>query len=183
MLSKPHKLLLDQLELLSELDRLLAVLDLACGTGQNGLALAERGVPVVFADRSATALEVVKQRLEKDNLPGRIWQVDLEPSGTNPLAGQSFSAIICFRYLHRPLFPALLSAVKPGGLVIYETFTIENRRFGRPDNEKFLLQANELKTIFRSWELIYDFEGTLANPDRCVAQLVVRKPGVTNKAK
>ena len=85
MLRKPHKLLLDQLELLSNLDRSLPVLDLACGTGQNGLVLAERGVPVVFADRSATALEVVKQRLEKDNLPGRIWQVDLEPSGTNPL--------------------------------------------------------------------------------------------------
>ncbi len=180
---KPQKLLLNNLDLLSKLDRSLPVLDLACGTGQNGLALAETGIPVVFADNSATALEVVEQRLVEDKLPGRIWLVDLEQAGTNPLAGKNFSAIICFRYLHRPLFPALLRAVKPGGLVVYETFTIVNRRFGRPDNENFLLQANELKTIFRSWELIYDFEGTLTNPDRCVAQLVVRKPGVTNKGK
>ncbi len=168
--------LLDHLDLLKKLDRSLAVLDLACGTGHNGLLLAQHGIPVVFADSSATALQVVQQRLEEDTLPGRIWQVDLEQANTEPLAGQVFSAVIGFRYLHRPLFPALKNAVTPGGIVIYETFTIDNLGFGRPNNPDFLLQPGELKTIFQDWELIFHFEGILRNPDRAMAQIVARKP-------
>lgn len=176
MIDEPHEVLLDHLSLLNDLDRSLPVLDLACGTGQNGLMLARQGIPVVFADRSATALEVVKQCLVEDALPGRIWQIDLEQPNTNPLAAQNFSAIIGFRYLHRPLFPAIKEAVIPGGLVVYETFTIENRHFGRPDNPNFLLQPGELKTIFQDWQTIFYFEGILHNPDRAVAQIVSRKP-------
>ena len=175
-LRKPQGLLLDHLDFLTGLDRSLPVLDLACGTGRNGLVLAQQGIPVVFADRSSTALEVVKQHLVRDNLPGRIWQVDLESPGTNPLSGQNFSAIIVFRYLHRPLFPALLNVVIPGGLVVYETFTIDNSRFGRPDNPDFLLLPGELKTLFKDWEIIFHFEGIRHDPDRAVAQIVVRKP-------
>jgi len=171
-----HGLLLDHLDLLTNLDRSLPVLDLACGTGHNGLILASKGVPVVFADRSTTALETVKQQIEKDKLPGRIWQVDLEQANTNPFEGQCFSGIIGFRYLHRPLFPALMNAVKSGGLVVYETFTIENRRFGRPSNPDFLLQPGELESVFKDWEIIFHFEGVLPNPDRHVAQVVARKP-------
>ena len=177
MTIEPHEVLLDHLDLLNDLDRFLPVLDLACGTGQNGLMLARKGIPVVFADRSATALDVVKQCLVEDALPGRIWQVDLEQPNTSPLAGQNYSAIIGFRYLHRPLFPAIKNAVEPGGLVVYETFTIENRRFGRPSNTNFLLQPGELKTIFQDWQTIFYFEGVLHDPDRAVAQIVSRKPG------
>jgi SAM-dependent methyltransferase len=168
--------LLDHLDLLTALDRSLPVLDLACGTGRNGLLLVRRGIPVVFADRSAKALKVVKQRLAEDGLSGRIWQVDLEEPDPSPVSGQCFSAIIGFHYLHRPLFPVLLNAVKPGGLVVYETFTIMNRRFGRPNNLDFLLQPGELKSIFQVWEVIFHFEGIRQYPDRAVAQIVARKP-------
>lgn len=173
---KAQALLMDHLDLLKKVDRSLPVLDLACGTGRNGLLLAKHGIPVVFADRSATALEIVKQHLDAEALPGHIWQVDLEQPGINPLSGQRFSAIIVFRYLHRPLFPALLNAVKPGGLVIYETFTIDNLRYGRPNNPDFLLRTGELESIFHNWQIIHHFEGILHKPDRAVAQVVVRKP-------
>jgi len=176
---KPEKtqgLLLDHLDLLTDLDRTLPVLDLACGTGGNGLVLAQQGIPVVFADRSSTALEIVRQHLARNKLPGRTWQVDLELPDSNPLSGQSFNAIIVFRYLHRPLFPALLNAVTPGGLVVYETFTIENRRFGRPENPDFLLLPGELKSLFRNWEIIFDDESILHHPDRAVARIVAQKP-------
>ncbi len=171
-------LLQNHLDLLMKLDRSLPVLDLACGTGGNGLLLAKHGLPVVFADRSTTALEVVEQQLAKGGLPGRTWPIDLEQPGSNPLSGQRFSAIIVFRYLHRPLFPALRDAVQPGGLVIYETFTLENRRFGRPGNADFLLRPGELKTLFQEWEIIDHFEGNLKNPERAVAQIIARKPGM-----
>ena len=174
---KPHGLLLDHLDLLTVQDRSLPVLDLACGTGRNGLLLAQQGIPVVFADRSGAALEAVGQRLAQDKLSGRIWQVDLELPGSNPLSGQYFNAIIVFRYLHRPLFPAVLNAVIPGGLMIYETFSIGNRRFGRPHNPDFLLQPGELKDLFRDWQILFHSEAIRHNPDRAVAGIVARKPG------
>jgi tellurite methyltransferase len=175
-----QKLLLDHLDLLTGLDRSLPVLDLACGSGRNGLVLSQQGVPVVFADRSVADLEHIKRQLTENAWPGRAWQVDLEQPGSAPLADLQFGAIICFRYLHRPIFPALLKAIIPGGLVVYETFTTNNRRFGRPNNPDFLLKPGELKTIFKDWQIIFYFEGDLQSPDRNVAQLVARKPGLDN---
>ncbi len=178
MLHTNQKLLQDHLDLLTGLDRSSPVLDLACGSGRNGLVLSQQGVSVVFADRSVADLDQINRQLTENDWPGRTWQVDLEQPGSEPLAGLQFSSIIGFRYLHRPIFPALLKAVIPGGLVVYETFTTGNRRFGRPNNPDFLLKPGELKTIFRDWQIIFYFEGDLQNPDRSVAQLVARKPGL-----
>ena len=173
---KPHDLLVGYQNLLKNLDRTVPVLDLACGNGCNGLMLARLGIPVVFADKSGSALETVQQQLKQEALPGRVWQVDLESPNTKPLSDLNFSAIIVFRYLHRPLFPALLNAVIPGGLVIYETFTTENRQFGRPVNPDFLLLPGELETIFRGWDIIFYFEGIRSNPEQAISQIVARKP-------
>lgn len=152
------------------------VLDLACGSGRSGLMLAQRNVPVVFADRSATALDGINQVLSDNRLPGQTWQIDLEQPGINPLDARVFSVVICFRYLHRPLFPYLMEAVDPGGLVIYETFTTGNLQFGRPNNPDFLLKPNELKKLFQSWQSLHYFEGIQHDPDRAIAQIVTRKP-------
>jgi tellurite methyltransferase len=172
------RLLLEHLDLLTKLDHSLPVLDLACGSGRNGLMLAELGIPVVFADRSSNALKTIERYLTENGLPGRTWEVDLEQAGVNPLPNDGYDAIIVFRYLHRPLFPALLNAIKHGGLVIYETFTIGNRQFGRPNNPDFLLQPGELASVFQDWEIIYSFEGMLQDPDRAVARIVARRPCV-----
>ena len=178
MPEEANRLLLDKLVLLADMDHSLPVLDLACGTGRNGLFLARHGIPVVFADISATALDVVRQHIVEDALPGQVWQVDLEQVETKPFSDQNFSAVIGFRYLHRPLFPALKNSVRPGGLVVYETFTVENRRFGKPNNPNFLLRNGELKSVFQDWEIIQYFEGIRQKPDRGVAQIVARKPGL-----
>jgi tellurite methyltransferase len=173
---KPHSLLLDHLPLLLELDHSLPVLDLACGNGQNGLVLAQHAIPVVFADHSESALAMVEQSMKSDRLTGKVWQVDLEQMDVNPFTGQRYSAILGFRYLHRPLFSALKKAIMPGGLIVYETFTIDQRQFGRPENPDFLLRPGELKNWFQKWETIHYFEGIRPNPDRGIAQLVARKP-------
>ncbi len=175
-IAPPSGLLIDHLNLLVDLDRSLPVLDLACGRGRNGLLLAKHGVSVVFADRSASVLEVVGTHLSDADLSGRIWQVDLEKPGTEPLAKVSFGAIMGFCYLHRPLFPALKRAVMPGGLVIYETFTVDQGRLGRPNNPDYLLQPGELRETFQAWEIIHSFEGLRPNPERYVAQIVTRRP-------
>ena len=176
MPDKASRLLLDHLDLLLDLDPSLPVLDLACGTGRNGLLLAQHGIDVVFADKSDTALNIVKNQIQGRTLPGRCWQVDLELPETNPFSGQTFSGILGFRYLHRPLFPALKNALIGGGLIVYETFTVENRRFGRPSNPDFLLNHGELKMIVHDWQRIHYFEGLRPNPDRAMAQIIARKP-------
>ncbi|WP_019613369.1 hypothetical protein [Psychromonas ossibalaenae] len=128
------------------------VLDLACGSGRNGLYLLKHNIPTVFADKSTLALEKITA-LALMPAP-HCRQVDFETNQQH-LQADSYQAIIVFRYLHRPLMEQIKQAVCSGGIVIYETFTIENRQFGRPNREQFLLQPGELKQLFNGWQCLY----------------------------
>lgn len=152
------------------------IIDLACGEGRNGLFLASKGLPVIFSDRSESVLHTVKTALKEVKSQSETWLVNFEQPNINPLENKQFSVALVFRYLHRPLLPYLLDAILPGGIVIYETFTTENKQFGRPNNPDFLFQPGELDTLFNNWETLHSFEGILTNPDRAVAQIVCRKP-------
>lgn len=150
------------------------VLDLACGYGRNGLALAKRGLAVCFADRNAEALNSVSEQTTQQQLMGECWQQDFEGSD-NPLAERKFAAILVFNYLHRPLLPQLVEALLPGGVLIYETFLTQQAQLGRPSNPDFLLKPNELTDTFHQLEPIHYSEGLRQNPERYTAQLVARK--------
>ena len=149
------------------------ILDLACGTGRNGLFLASYGLPVVFADRNAESLAQIAPSLPENS---RLWQIDFEASDDDPLAAQQFSAIIVYRYLHRPLFEAIKKAIKPNGLIIYETFTTKQAAIGRPKNPNFLLQAKELPSQFTDWHIIEQFEGLVEKSEisHIVAEKVIK---------
>ena len=157
------------------------VLDLACGKGRNGLFLVSRNVPVLFADNNEAhlqsivpAVELAVSRAKKS----ACWLVDFEAEvseGKNPLIGKSFDAVIVFNYLHRPLFPFIREAIRPGGLIVYETFTVDQKRYGRPSNPDFLLEQDELVQAFSGWELIRSFEGEVSSPERAIARLIARK--------
>lgn len=155
------------------------ILDLACGEGRNGLYLAEHGQQVVFADRQQGKLDEIAVKLQQ-NTSVNYWCVDFEQPGTDPLGGRLFSSILVFRYLHRPLMPAIKSAVQPGGLVMYETFTTDQAALGRPSNPDFLLQPQELERVFQHWDILHLFEGLsvseLSGKQQAIAQLVARKP-------
>ncbi len=181
-----HSQLLEKhLEQFKALNKQLPVLDLACGSGRNGLYLVEQGIDVVFADVKQSALEQVKEVLStaenKDKiLATSLWQVDFEQVDSLPLEDKSFSAIMVFRYLHRPLFEQIKKAVISGGMVIYETFTVDQAQFGRPKNPDFLLEYGELAELFSDWQILYSFEGIVdANNEsgkQAIAQVVARKP-------
>ena len=155
------------------------VLDLACGSGRNGIYLIKQGQQVIFADRRQTVLDDIAQDLEGNEL-ATFWAVDLEHPECNPLAGHSFAAVLAFRYLHRPLFAPLKASVQPGGLVVYETFTTDQPRFGRPSNPNFLLRPGELEDTFSNWTILHSFEGVTRSEtggrDQAIAQIVARKP-------
>jgi len=177
---------LTQLKLLTAATQ-LPVLDLACGRGRNGLYLVENKIPVTFADLRDDVLEQVKASLSsfpdqnQAQILGRYWQVDFEKVNTAPLKDKSFAAVMVFRYLHRPLFEQIKAAVKPGGLIIYETFTEQQAQFGRPKNPNFLLKPTELNELFNDWQILYSFEGVISSPSsseakQAIAQIVARKP-------
>lgn len=168
-------LLVENLDLVDSLPQGFPVLDLACGSGRNGLYLARRNIPVTFADYDEDRLAVVSAILAKEGLPGKIWLVDLERPEADPLANRLFSAVMVFNYLHRPLFNKVKAAIVSGGLIYYETFTLDNRKFGRPRNPDFLLGFEELKQEFSDWDILHYFEGEQDNPNRAIANIIARK--------
>jgi SAM-dependent methyltransferase len=151
------------------------ILDLACGAGENGLFLAHLGLPVVLVDRSAEALAEARRSAAAWGLQPVFREVDLEAGG-NPLEEEHYRGIVAFCYLHRPLIPHVRRAIRGGGLLIYETFTSEQPKYGRPRNPDYLLQPGELARWFDDWDVIHSFEGLLERPRRAMAQIVCRKP-------
>lgn len=114
------------------------VLDLACGGGRHGRLFLERDHPVTFVDRDLSAVADLRS-----SPSARLVEADLEAAPW-PFPGEQFAAIAVSNYLWRPLFPALLGALAPQGLLLYETFMRGNERFGKPSNPDFLLAPGEL---------------------------------------
>jgi SAM-dependent methyltransferase len=161
------------------------VLDLACGHGRNGLYLTDREISVVFADINPTALGHVQKMLSEkparqDSGKASLWSVNLEQPGNNPFNDRMFGGMVAFNYLHRPLFEHIKRAVHPGGIVLYETFTIDQATYGRPKNPAFLLQPGELLQYFNDWDILHYFEGVVENEaatgSKAIAQLAAQRP-------
>lgn len=118
------------------------VLDVAAGSGRNARWLAAQGWQVEAVDKDQAAL------LSMQNSPGiRTRIADIE-NGPWPYLGQKFDGIVVCRYLHRPLFPALIENLSAVGILIYETFMLGHEAYGRPKNPDFLLRPNELLDVF-----------------------------------
>ncbi len=152
------------------------VLDLACGNGRNGIYLATLGVAVEMCDISCEALSRARELARQKGVAPRFVVLDLEKEGAAPLKKDAYGGVVVFRYLHRPLVPAIRNAIRPSGVLIYETFTVDQVRYGKPTNPDFLLERNELRRWFADWEILHYAEGVQPDPERAVAQLVCRKP-------
>jgi SAM-dependent methyltransferase len=141
------------------------VLDVACGAGRHARLLAALGHAVDAVDRDASAIAGLAV------VPGvRSLTADLE-GGPWPYAGRSWDAIVVVNYLHRPLLPRLIGALRPGGVLIYETFMIGNERFGRPSNPDFLLRPGELLELVQGRLTVIAFEqGEVSQPKPAVVQ-------------
>lgn len=117
------------------------VLDVACGGGRHSVWFAARGCRVVAVDRDPSIAGITALHASVDPVVA-----DLE-AGAWPFAGRRFAAVVVTNYLHRPLFPHLVAALAPGGVLIYETFALGNERYGRPANPDFLLRPGELLDV------------------------------------
>lgn len=117
-----------------------AVLDVACGSGRHLHHFHRLGHPVTGIDRDTGGMAGLA------GVEGvTIVTADLENGSPWPLPDDArFAAVVVTNYLHRPLFPRLLDALAPGGVLLYETFASGNERYGRPSRPAFLLQPGEL---------------------------------------
>lgn len=161
-------------ELLQKFSRVLPssghALDLACGGGRNSVFLAQCGLRVVAVDRSRPALEQGGELARQKNVQVEWHQADLEWFEFPPSA---FDVVVVFYYRDPELYRRLRATVRPGGLVIYQTFTREQLRFDTgPRNPAHLLDKGELLVAFSGWDVIYYRE---TSAERGVASLVARK--------
>ncbi len=145
-------------------------LDLAGGVGRHAIFLAERGWKVTLFDISSTALQKARSEAARRGL-----QIFAEPADLTqtPLPASSFDLILNFFYLERTLFPQITAALKPGGLLIFKTYTREQLRLGGgPSHPMHLLKNNELLRAFAGLRILRYYESI---KDKAVAELVARK--------
>lgn len=122
-------------------------LDLACGRGRHALWLASRGHTVLGVDASMHALRAARDEARRRQLEARLLfvQADLD---LPILAPASFDLIVVVRFLDRRLAPTIEELLRPGGTLLYATYTRERLRTHPDFNPNFLLESGELPTLF-----------------------------------
>jgi tellurite methyltransferase len=150
-------------------------LDVACGTGRNTLLLAVFGWRALGIDISPVALHLARAEAKRRALALDLLAANLADW---PLPPAYFDLVCVFRFLDRSLCPALEATLKPGGVLIYETFTIAQRGYeGGPRSDALLLQPGELPTLFPGCAVLEYNEGVIDEDGRprALAGLAARR--------
>ena len=163
-------------------------LDLACGAGRHTMLLATRRQHVTAMDWSSVALDILEARGHAARLPAhRVSTVDARQRTANvgidllqadlervKLPEQSFELILCIQYLQRSLFQQMARALRPGGVLLFETFTRAQLEFaGGPRNPDHLLEMGELRSAFPDLRVLFYRE---LRAGQGIASLLAQKP-------
>src|SRR5882762_2358953 len=164
-------------------------LDVACGTGRHALLLAERGQHVTAVDFSSVALDILAVRARSMHAPVRrsetlhetarrserglsLTQADLERT---QLPERRYDLILCIQYLQRSLFSQMARALRPDGVLLFETYTRAQLEFaGGPRNPAYLLETGELREAFPGLCVVFYRE---LRAGQGIASLVAKKQG------
>lgn len=156
---EPARFLIDQFPRLPK----GTALDVAAGRGRNALYLAVHGYPVEAIDRDEQALADLSAAARLQHLSNvTVRRMDLEahPDRSPDLGTERYDVILVFFYLHRPLFSALREALKRGGVLLFETFLIDNHlRHQHPRRREFCLVHNELLNLASGLRILHYDEG------------------------
>jgi tellurite methyltransferase len=131
-------------------------LDLACGLGANALYLAAHHLEVHAWDLSPVAIDRLNTRAQQQGL---TLHTQVRDCLAQPPEADSFNVIIVSRFLERQLCPAITAALKPGGVLFYQTYTRAKQGGRGPVNPHFLLAAGELPRLFSELESVFYREG------------------------
>jgi tellurite methyltransferase len=149
------------------------VLDLACGEGVNAVYLAKLGFQVEGVDISLVGLQRAKHLAAAKGVHLDVWVADL---ATYPLPINRYDLIINVNFLMRTLIKHIDQALKPRGLLIFQTYTREDPKFARDrqDHPEYYLFPRELLDFFPNYRIWYYYEGP--SGERQIASLVAEKP-------
>lgn len=164
---QPRQLLLDYTH---RLPKHGIALDSAAGVGNNGAFLARHGLNVIALDISLIGLQLARKRALAESLHLFAAVCDLAHLW---LPADYFDLIINFHFLERTTFTEFRQALKPGGLLIFETFLRSNDDAPTPD---YYLEPDELLGAYEDFEIIHWKECTIPGTTKVTAQLVARKP-------
>ena len=127
-------------------------LDLACGLGGNSILLAQQGLKVDawdIADVSITALQALA------SMKNLLVQAEVQDVESNPPIPDTYDVIVVSYFLDRDIIPALIQALKPGGLIYYQTFIRQRVSDRGPRREAFRLDDQELLTLFSGLQVLF----------------------------
>lgn len=133
-------------------------LDLACGLGANALFLAEKGLDCHAWDVSSVALEKLQQIAQNKSLKVSPKQIFIQPDS---LPKNSYDVIVLAHFLDRSLCNAIMDALKPKGLLFYQTYVRDKISSKGPNNPAFLLTRNELLKLFGALSVVLYREDSL----------------------
>jgi SAM-dependent methyltransferase len=171
---EPARVLAENVHLLPASGR---ALDLAAGLGGNALLLARLGWETHAVDISAEAMAHLAALAAQ---LGVVVDTEVRDVVAEPPSPESFDVIVVSRFLDRALGGPIQSALKPGGLLFYQTFTREKAFPGGPSNPEFLLVPGELLSLFEGLRpVVYREEGLLGDTARGLrnqACLIAQKP-------
>jgi len=151
-------------------------LDLAAGEGRNALFLAENGFEAEAVDVSPVAITRVRKSAKVRGVKVKAVVADLD---TYRIPPGHYDVILNFYFLDRHLIPRIKKGLKKGGMVVFETYTAEQKKLGTggPGQDKYVLKPNELLRLFRGFHVLFYREGVFREGDkrRAIASLIAKK--------
>jgi len=151
-------------------------LDIATGEGRNAVFLAQHGFDVDGVDISGIGLKKVEKLAREVEVKIQTVLADLN---TYPIERGRYDLIANFYFLDRSLIPKIKKGLKKGGMVIFETYLLEQRALSTagPKNPKYFLKPNELLKLFRDFRILFYREGIFKEDARrkAIASLIAQK--------
>jgi SAM-dependent methyltransferase len=125
-------------------------LDIAAGEGRNSIFAASLGYEVVSMDISEVALSKARALASKNNVKITTFSADLD---NNSLPENEYDLVLCFNFLERNLFPEIHNTLKIGGILFYETFTVDYLKYSS-FKRQWVLEHNELLKAFEGFRIL-----------------------------
>ena len=147
----------------------------AMGEGRNAVYLAKNGFVVEGCDSSQAAIDKANKLAAKKSVRLHAFVADMV---TYEMEKDEYDLITCFYYLQRDLIPQIKDGLRKGGIVMFETYTVDQLTLGSdvkgPKNRDYLLEHNELLDFFRDFRVIF-YEETIVDNKKAVARLIAEK--------
>lgn len=135
-------------------------LDVAMGKGRNAIYLASHGFEVAGLERDEESIRICRDEANKAGVHIDTRHTDLENLESYQIESSAYNVVICFYYLQRNLFPRIKDALKPGGIILYETFLIDQHiKTGHPKRREYCFEHNELLKLFPDFRILFYREG------------------------